>query len=242
MPPRSKALAVTQIRASRRKDGKTRANGPQDPFLGPVSLSVRGDPFPLRFRSTLRYCQAVTLTAGAAGVFGTEQVFRLNSLYDPDLTGTGHQPYGFDTLATLYYKYKVLAVRVSLKVSDPSADGIQFAAHFQAPDVTYTVTGTLPDVNMEKPGMLIRDINNTGSQVVNFTQRWLMHTLCGITPLEFAGNTDEYAAATSASPVKTPFVRCAIAALDGSSTPTVRLQCCLEFETEFFERIILGQS
>lgn len=207
-----------------------------------MSLSVKGDPFPLRWSRTLQYGQAFTLTAGAAGVFGTEQIFRLNSLYDPDLTGTGHQPYGFDTMATLYYKYKVTAVRVSIKVSDPSADGIQFAAHFQNPDVTYTVTGTLPDVQMEKPGTLIRDINNTGSQVINFSQRWLMHQLCNITPIEFASNTDEYSAAVSANPAKTPFVRMAICALDGSSTPTVRVQVMIAYETEFFERIVLAQS
>lgn len=207
-----------------------------------MTFSVKGDPFPLRWHGNLQYGQAYTLTAGAAGVFGTEQVFRLNSLYDPDLTGTGHQPYGFDTLATMYYKYKVRFVRVSLKVSDPSADGIIFCAHFQNPDITFALSGNLPDVVMEKPAMLVRDINNTGSQVVNFTQRFALRDLCGITNVEFSSNTDEYTAAVSASPTKTPYLRTAIAALDGSSTPTVRVQVMLVFETEFFERVVLSQS
>jgi len=46
-----------------------------------------------------------------ATVTGTNQVMNLNSIYDPDRTGTGHQPYGFDSLAALYARYRVWAVK-----------------------------------------------------------------------------------------------------------------------------------
>jgi hypothetical protein len=203
---------------------------------------MRGDPFPLIYPCSLRYGQAFTLTAGAAGVFGTEQVFRLNSLYDPDLTGTGHQPYGFDTLATLYFHYKVHAVTVSLRFSDPSADGIICGANFQNPGVTTTVTGVSPDVVMERPGMMIRDINNTGSQVVNFTQTFQMWQLCNVTKQQFDADTSQFESAYNTNPALTPYVRIAIAALDQSSTPTVRVQCDLAFHCHFKLRQILAQS
>jgi len=45
-----------------------------------------------------------------ATVTGTNQVMNLNSIFDPDRTGTGHQPYGYDTMATLYNRYRVLSV------------------------------------------------------------------------------------------------------------------------------------
>jgi hypothetical protein len=45
-----------------------------------------------------------------ATVTGTNQVMNLNSIFDPDRTGTGHQPYGYDQLAALYNRYRVLAV------------------------------------------------------------------------------------------------------------------------------------
>lgn len=46
----------------------------------------------------------------------TTQVMSHNSLYDPDVTGTGHQPRGFDQLAALYKRYYVYAARLDLQV------------------------------------------------------------------------------------------------------------------------------
>lgn len=42
----------------------------------------------------------------AAGLLGTQQ-YRLNSIFDPDLTATGHQPMLRDTMALLYATYVV---------------------------------------------------------------------------------------------------------------------------------------
>lgn len=43
------------------------------------------------------------------------RVFNLNSLFDPDVTGTGHQPMGFDQWKTFYNYYKVLGTRIRAK-------------------------------------------------------------------------------------------------------------------------------
>jgi len=43
-----------------------------------------------------------------ATVVGTQQLFNMNSVFDPDRTGTGHQPYGYDQMASLYNRYRVL--------------------------------------------------------------------------------------------------------------------------------------
>jgi hypothetical protein len=230
-------------RASRKANGekKSRARNPMI-ARGPVLLSTVGDPFPIRMVTKLRYGQLFTETCGASGLFGTEQVFRLNSLFDPDLTGTGHQPYGFDTLATIYYRYKVHAVSITLRFSDPSADGIICAAHFQSPDTTATVTGSDPNVIMERSGVWTRNLNNTGSQVVTLQQHFPMHQLCNLTISQFKNNIEDYQALCTTSPARTPYVRIATAALDGSSTSTCRVEAIFDFHCEFFDRIVLSQS
>lgn len=43
-----------------------------------------------------------------------ERYFRLNSIFDPDLTGTGHQPKGRDTWANVYQYYRVLSTEVTI--------------------------------------------------------------------------------------------------------------------------------
>lgn len=40
-----------------------------------------------------------------------DQNYRSNSLFDPDRTGTGHQPRGFDQITPLYNKYRVDSLR-----------------------------------------------------------------------------------------------------------------------------------
>lgn len=59
----------------------------------------------------------VTVTTATAA----SQIFNLNSLFDPDRTGTGHQPYGFDQLAALYNRYRVLKCRWKIEFAAATA-------------------------------------------------------------------------------------------------------------------------
>jgi len=61
-------------------------------------------PIAQRYITKLKYSQAVQLNLGNAYLYQ----MNLNSLFDPDRTGTGHQPYGFDQLAGLYNRYRVI--------------------------------------------------------------------------------------------------------------------------------------
>jgi len=59
----------------------------------------------------------------AASSFAT-YCFRANSLYDPDFTSTGHQPYGFDETMTVYNNYSVTASYIRVKhIPNAIADG-----------------------------------------------------------------------------------------------------------------------
>jgi len=61
--------------------------------------------FPDRLQTKLRYCDVVTLTPTTGG--RSSWAFRMNSLFDPDFTSTGHQPMWFDQLAAVYKAYRV---------------------------------------------------------------------------------------------------------------------------------------
>jgi len=63
----------------------------------------------------LRYCEHVVLNAGTGGI--AEYVFRINSLFDPDFTGTGHQPMGFDQFGAFYSRYVVIGAKVNIRVT-----------------------------------------------------------------------------------------------------------------------------
>lgn len=57
-------------------------------------------------RAKLVYGAKFTLTPGAGGTVANH-VFSANGCYDPDITGAGHQPRGFDQLMALYDHYVV---------------------------------------------------------------------------------------------------------------------------------------
>lgn len=64
----------------------------------------------------LRYCARVTLNPGPglAGVY----VFSTNGMYDPDITGAGHQPLGFDQWMALYNSYQVLSSKIHVEFAN----------------------------------------------------------------------------------------------------------------------------
>lgn len=61
--------------------------------------------FPNTKTVNLRYVQDFVLNPGAGST--TVQVFRANSIFDPDFSGTGHQPMFRDNYAALYDTYQV---------------------------------------------------------------------------------------------------------------------------------------
>jgi len=75
------------------------------------SIIPRNNPFPMQNVVKMRYCCVVQLNASAAG--SDKWLFYANSIYDPDYTGAGHQPYGHDTWATVYNHYEVQKSRIS---------------------------------------------------------------------------------------------------------------------------------
>lgn len=58
---------------------------------------------------TLRYALNVSFTL--ATTVGTGQLFRMNSIFDPDASGGSTKPYGYTQLSALYNRYRVLRTR-----------------------------------------------------------------------------------------------------------------------------------
>lgn len=92
-----------------------------------------GGPWPLQKSCQLVYSDIVrlTLTTGR-GIFS----FSANGLYDPYITGTGHQPMYFDQLMAIYNHYVVTGARFELQAVDASADIL--CSVYQDDDTTQT--------------------------------------------------------------------------------------------------------
>lgn len=75
--------------------------------------------FPEEMVTTLRYCDNITLSTTLTPV---GNLFRMNSLYDPDYTGVGHQPMYFDQLTAVYSRFSVLNSKIKVTFTAISHD------------------------------------------------------------------------------------------------------------------------
>lgn len=77
---------------------------------------------PNKLKRTLRYSSKFTINSniGQAGTY----VFRANSCYDPDLSGVGHQPRGFDQLISMYDHYQVIGSKITIATVQPNISGV----------------------------------------------------------------------------------------------------------------------
>lgn len=65
----------------------------------------------------LPYCEYAPYNI-SAGTIGALQQFKINSIYDPDLSGVGAQPLGRDTYAAIYGYYKVLETHIDFELNE----------------------------------------------------------------------------------------------------------------------------
>lgn len=79
---------------------------------GNIGRGQMWDPFPKKASALLRYSQTIILDPSAATP--SAYLFRANSIHDPDFTGTGHQPYGHDTYASIYNHYNVRSATITM--------------------------------------------------------------------------------------------------------------------------------
>lgn len=80
----------------------------------PRALGSATNGFPKMLQMTHRYVESVRIAAPATGTVG-KYLFSCNGMYDPNRTGTGHQPMYFDQLAALYNHYTVTSSRIRVE-------------------------------------------------------------------------------------------------------------------------------
>jgi len=110
--------------------------------------------FPPHFRTTLTYYEQVNFS-----LVSTPQtyVFRGNGPYDPNQTGTGNQPVGYDNLSTFYDSVYAIGSKISITVANQTTQILQVAL---APTISTSMI-TAYDQSQYYPG--VKKINVDGT-------------------------------------------------------------------------------
>lgn len=94
--------------------------------------------FPKTTAVKLRYVEGVSINPGIGSL--ATYSFRANSAYDPNASGTGHQPMNFDTWSTLYNHYLVVGSKITARLHSNSTDvagGLLFGINL-SDDLTFS--------------------------------------------------------------------------------------------------------
>lgn len=106
----------TAVTAAKRSKVKTAPKRKQKLTNSIVKFPTVG--FPTKLTAKLRYAETFTLTS-TAGVVGTQN-FAANGLFDPNLTGAGHQPMYFDQYMAVYNHFTVLGAKITITAINTS--------------------------------------------------------------------------------------------------------------------------
>lgn len=78
-------------------------------------LSLQKSPVPTKMFTKLKYVEGFTIDP--VGPTTAVQVYSANGCYDPNISGGGHQPRGFDQLMTMYGHYVVLGAKLTVSIA-----------------------------------------------------------------------------------------------------------------------------
>lgn len=91
--------------------------------------------FPARYRCTLRYHEEELSTTSTTGV-PNQYFFSANGVYDPNVTGTGHQPIGFDQMMLFFEQCTVVRSKISVDLLNSNSTVYSRFVLFLTPDTT----------------------------------------------------------------------------------------------------------
>jgi len=89
----------------------------------------------------MRYCETINLTSTVGALASYE--WSANDLFDPNITGAGHQPYGFDNWSAFYQKFTVMKSQAMVHVASSGAPlvvGLTFSRAAAATTITTAVS------------------------------------------------------------------------------------------------------
>lgn len=186
--------------------------------------------FPKEACVTHKYSQTFSLTS-TTGSLAT-QVFSANGMFDPDITGVGHQPFYYDQMSALYNHYTVIASKITLRsLANGTTDSSTQIALLMDDDGSlngYSAIGSVIEQTQVKPSNYC--IINGASPPVKMSQYFNAKKIFGVDPVGLS----QFTPLTSANPSEqTYFIVCAQG--PGGATTTLQFQIEIEYTAVWTE-------
>jgi len=200
---------------------------------------------PDRMRVKLRYTDQGTFGTLTTGV-GT-QVYRLNSVFDPDFTSTGAQPSGFDQWGGFYNYYRVWACNVTVQVNFNGGTSSSSSCVISTSDTStalVTVSQALGRSGQPYTSALKLNANGflgPGCNGQVFQRNYSIPKLFGMRNAAFAGDPG-FSSLITTNPSGVQYLHINPWVDNQSTSTTFFYLVTLDYDVEFYERANLGLS
>jgi hypothetical protein len=196
---------------------------------------------PDRYMCKLKYSESYAFP-GVASLETFE--LRGNSINDPNLTGTGHQPLGHTELASLYNKYRVLGSSCKI-ILTPTGTGQGSILKYCLSPRTESGVPTSWSVQVEQPytkRLGFTSLITGGGNVSRKALSMYMPTakILGITKVK--ASDDDYSAAFAANPDKQWYWQITVSSSDESTAIECRADILMTYYVVCYERKELASS
>lgn len=165
----------------------------------------------------------------------TTLVYRGNGLFDPDQSGIGTQPYGFDQWAMFYQRYKVNAAKILIRIINESTTENAQVSCFPSTITTHPFAFVQQAV--DAPYNKDRIVGPEGSSNIKYLTNYT--TTKSIRGTEFID--EDFASQTTTVPGRQWFYLVLANNLDGSAL-RLRMQVTITYFCEFYKRLNIPVS
>lgn len=202
----------------------------------PRVIKFGNQPFPKQTESTVTYCDQFVISMISGGY--NQYVFNCNGLYDPNYSGTGHQPLYFDQLMTIYNHYCVTESTITVTpFTNTTGTGLTVCL-FQDDD---TATGSILNITsaIERPGAVYCCSNGTAGPFypTSLKNTWKAKNVFAGDPL----SRDELAGGAAANPTEMTHWYIGISDMLLQSN-TIQFNVVIKYKATFFELKTVTQS
>ncbi len=224
-------MARRNFRKKRMRRGKKRGKLSIEALMRPKRTVDIGAGIPRSVLVKLRYHDVRNLT----GAITDSWVYRLNSLFDPDFTGTGHQPLWHDQLALLYNRYQVHGCYIRVRMVNLSASVPVEVVLFENDDSGYLQAHGAFEKGTNSSQVL--SVQGSGRDTTTIQKYFDIRKL-------LASNLRDrdYSAVFGATPALEYFAILRVSSLDGSSTCSIQAQVDMVFLTHCWDQVDVSES
>jgi len=196
-----------------------------------------------RFRTKLVYADFFTSATAGGGAILWRQ-FALNGLFDPDITGSGHQPRGFDQFCpTLYANYAVRGAKVVIegRFSSGNLDTNPVTGNVILGAVSPLYTALPSDMSTASELQQYITVTRDDQRSFRISKYYTVAHVMGISRSKVLQELN-YAGSNTSNPTTTPLICVGFVNMNSATVISIQWSITIVYYVDFYSPVTLAQS